>query len=158
MVSSEMSPYARVARLTLWVALYLLALQPVAAAESTTNTQLKAYLDSTPPHRIDRIQFCATELSIFGTLAQTDAKAAAPFRIAEILPHQSSADPTGLAQFGANQSRPQRRSVSVHRTFRSSKSLPALKVKRLDSIEAFQYHRWIDHEQEGGLNLGLWTV
>jgi len=32
------------------------------------------------------------------------------------------------------------------------------KVKRLDSIEAFQYHRWIDHEQEGGLNLGLWTV
>lgn len=32
------------------------------------------------------------------------------------------------------------------------------KIKRLDSIEAFQYHRWIDHEQEGGLHLGLWTV
>lgn len=28
----------------------------------------------------------------------------------------------------------------------------------LKSIEAFHYHRWIDHEREGGLNLGLWTV
>ncbi len=26
------------------------------------------------------------------------------------------------------------------------------------SIEAFHYHRWIDHEGEGGLWLGLWTV
>ena len=26
------------------------------------------------------------------------------------------------------------------------------------SIKAFHYHRWIDHEREGGLNLGLWTV
>ncbi len=32
------------------------------------------------------------------------------------------------------------------------------KVKGLDSIEAFQYHRWVDHEHEGGLRLGLWTV
>ena len=28
----------------------------------------------------------------------------------------------------------------------------------LKSIEAFHYHRWIDHEREGGLKLGLWTV
>ncbi len=32
------------------------------------------------------------------------------------------------------------------------------KISALDSIEAFHYHRWIDHEKEGGLNLGLWTV
>ena len=32
------------------------------------------------------------------------------------------------------------------------------KLKPLESIEAFHYHRWIDHEREGGLNLGLWTV
>ena len=32
------------------------------------------------------------------------------------------------------------------------------KIKPLDSIQAFHYHRWIDHEREGGLNLGLWTV
>ena len=32
------------------------------------------------------------------------------------------------------------------------------KLSRLDSIEAFHYHRWIDHEREGGLKLGLWTV
>jgi hypothetical protein len=32
------------------------------------------------------------------------------------------------------------------------------KVKDLDSIEAFHYHRWVDHEREGGLRLGLWTV
>ncbi|MFT4547666.1 MAG: hypothetical protein ACI8XO_003655 [Verrucomicrobiales bacterium] len=31
-------------------------------------------------------------------------------------------------------------------------------MKPLESIEAFHYHRWIDHEREGGLNLGLWTV
>lgn len=33
----------------------------------------------------------------------------------------------------------------------------AWRQSRLDSIEAFQYHRWIDHEKEGGLRLGLWT-
>ena len=32
------------------------------------------------------------------------------------------------------------------------------KVKNLDSIEAFQYHRWVDHAREGGLLLGLWTL
>ena len=32
------------------------------------------------------------------------------------------------------------------------------KVKSLDSIEAFQYHRWVDHGHEGGLLLGLWTL
>jgi hypothetical protein len=32
------------------------------------------------------------------------------------------------------------------------------KMKPLASIEAFHYHRWIDHEREGGLRLGLWTV
>lgn len=32
------------------------------------------------------------------------------------------------------------------------------KVKNLDSIEAFQYHRWVDHGHEGGLLLGLWTL
>lgn len=32
------------------------------------------------------------------------------------------------------------------------------KIGPIDSIKAFHYHRWIDHEQEGGLNLGLWTV
>ncbi len=32
------------------------------------------------------------------------------------------------------------------------------KMNPLESIEAFHYHRWIDHEREGGLNLGLWTV
>lgn len=32
------------------------------------------------------------------------------------------------------------------------------KVKHLDSIEAFQYHRWVDHGNEGGLKLGLWTL
>jgi hypothetical protein len=32
------------------------------------------------------------------------------------------------------------------------------KIKNLDSIKAFHYHRWIDHEREGGLKLGLWTV
>lgn len=32
------------------------------------------------------------------------------------------------------------------------------KIKNIPSIEAFHYHRWIDHEKEGGLNLGLWTV
>ncbi len=32
------------------------------------------------------------------------------------------------------------------------------KIKTLDSIQAFHYHRWIDHEREGGLHLGLWTV
>lgn len=30
-------------------------------------------------------------------------------------------------------------------------------VAPLETIEAFQYHRWIDHEKEGGLRLGLWT-
>lgn len=32
------------------------------------------------------------------------------------------------------------------------------KIESLDSVQAFHYHRWIDHEREGGLNLGLWTV
>ncbi len=32
------------------------------------------------------------------------------------------------------------------------------KMQPFKSIEAFHYHRWIDHEREGGLNLGLWTV
>ena len=32
------------------------------------------------------------------------------------------------------------------------------KMEGLTSIKAFHYHRWIDHEREGGLNLGLWTV
>jgi hypothetical protein len=32
------------------------------------------------------------------------------------------------------------------------------KIRALDSIDAFHYHRWIDHEREGGLHLGLWTV
>lgn len=32
------------------------------------------------------------------------------------------------------------------------------KIAPIDSIEAFHYHRWIDHEKEGGLNVGLWTV
>ncbi|MBL9154478.1 MAG: hypothetical protein JNK37_18450 [Verrucomicrobiales bacterium] len=32
------------------------------------------------------------------------------------------------------------------------------KIAPIASIEAFHYHRWIDHEREGGLNLGLWTV
>ncbi len=32
------------------------------------------------------------------------------------------------------------------------------RVQKLDVIEAFQYHRWVDHEKEGGLRLGLWTV
>jgi hypothetical protein len=32
------------------------------------------------------------------------------------------------------------------------------KIKHIDSIEAFQYHRWVDHAQEGGLKLGLWTL
>ena len=31
-------------------------------------------------------------------------------------------------------------------------------LRDVKSIEAFHYHRWIDHEREGGLNLGLWTV
>jgi len=31
-------------------------------------------------------------------------------------------------------------------------------MRDLKSIEAFHYHRWIDHEREGGLNAGLWTV
>ena len=31
-------------------------------------------------------------------------------------------------------------------------------MQPLASIEAFHYHRWIDHEREGGLWLGLWTV
>ena len=29
------------------------------------------------------------------------------------------------------------------------------KVRDLDSVEAFQYHRWIDHADEGGLRFGL---
>ncbi|UUO07258.1 DUF5722 domain-containing protein [Blastopirellula sp. J2-11] len=32
------------------------------------------------------------------------------------------------------------------------------KIERLETIEAMHYHRWIDHEKEGGLKLGLWTV
>ncbi|MCB1230097.1 MAG: hypothetical protein KDN19_07520 [Verrucomicrobiae bacterium] len=32
------------------------------------------------------------------------------------------------------------------------------KIEPIDSIKAFHYHRWIDHENEGGLHLGLWTV
>lgn len=32
------------------------------------------------------------------------------------------------------------------------------KIKDLPTIEAKHYHRWIDHEKEGGLLLGLWTV
>ncbi len=32
------------------------------------------------------------------------------------------------------------------------------KIEHMKSIEAFHYHRWIDHEREGGLLLGLWTV
>lgn len=32
------------------------------------------------------------------------------------------------------------------------------KVKSIPSIEAFHYHRYADHEKEGGLLLGLWTV
>ena len=31
-------------------------------------------------------------------------------------------------------------------------------MRDVESIEAFHYHRWIDHEREGGLNCGLWTV
>ncbi|WP_437188047.1 DUF5722 domain-containing protein [Planctomicrobium sp. SH668] len=31
------------------------------------------------------------------------------------------------------------------------------KVERLPTIEAFIYHRHVDHAHEGGLNLGLWT-
>jgi len=31
-------------------------------------------------------------------------------------------------------------------------------MRDVKSIEAFHYHRWIDHEGEGGLWLGLWTV
>ncbi len=32
------------------------------------------------------------------------------------------------------------------------------KLKPIAAIEAFHYHRWIDHEREGGLRCGLWTV
>lgn len=32
------------------------------------------------------------------------------------------------------------------------------KVKNLESIEGFHYHRWVDHAHEGGLLLGLWTL
>jgi hypothetical protein len=32
------------------------------------------------------------------------------------------------------------------------------KIRRLDSIEAFHYHRWIDHPGEGGLRVGLRTL
>ncbi|MEX1041314.1 MAG: DUF5722 domain-containing protein [Pirellulaceae bacterium] len=32
------------------------------------------------------------------------------------------------------------------------------KIKDLPTVEAKHYHRWIDHEHEGGLLLGLWTV
>ncbi|MHC4248077.1 MAG: DUF5722 domain-containing protein, partial [Planctomycetota bacterium] len=32
------------------------------------------------------------------------------------------------------------------------------KIAPLASVEAFHYHRWVDHEREGGLLLGLWTV
>lgn len=32
------------------------------------------------------------------------------------------------------------------------------KIKNIDSIEGFQYHRWVDHGHEGGLKLGLWTL
>src|SRR5680860_1638317 len=31
------------------------------------------------------------------------------------------------------------------------------KVKDLPALEAFQYHRWVDHPNEGGLQFGLWT-
>ncbi len=31
------------------------------------------------------------------------------------------------------------------------------KLKRLPSIEAFHYHRWIDHALEGNLKFGLWS-
>ena len=30
------------------------------------------------------------------------------------------------------------------------------KVARLAGVDAFIYHRQVDHEYEGGLNLGLW--
>lgn len=29
------------------------------------------------------------------------------------------------------------------------------KVRRLDAIEGFQYHNWVDHREEGGLRIGL---
>ena len=32
------------------------------------------------------------------------------------------------------------------------------KIKALKTVEAFHYHRRVDHEREGGLKLGLWTV
>lgn len=32
------------------------------------------------------------------------------------------------------------------------------KIEPLSTIETMHYHRWIDHEREGGLKLGLWTV
>lgn len=32
-----------------------------------------------------------------------------------------------------------------------------LKFEKLDSIESYVHHRWMDSPHEGGLNLGLWT-
>lgn len=32
-----------------------------------------------------------------------------------------------------------------------------LKFEKIDSIESYVHHRWMDHPREGGLNLGFWT-
>lgn len=128
MVSSEMNRYSFVAHFTLCFALFHLALQPLVGAESTTNTQLKAYLDSSPPHRIDRIQLTPTELSIFGTLTQTETKSDAQFHIAEILPHQSSANPTGWRNLGQIKADPKTGQFQFTAPFDSQNPFPRFAI------------------------------